>query len=269
MNDLSIQIVNYKTKKYLEKCLKGLFDDLKKSDLTYEINILDNNSGDDSTNLAKKYKSQKVNFYYSDKNLGFGGGHNFLAKKYIFKYILILNPDLKFIQKNTIKRLFSKIKNDEKIKVIGPKLLTQEEKPQRWDHGQLDELLAKITNRIGHSYWRNLNKSSKVAWVSGAFLMIEKAVHDKIGGFDENFFLYKEEEDLCLRVRKTGGEVWYSPEVKIMHIGSTVARKHEHLAKSSEHFDNKHLKGRPGFLLFRTMNKSFCAVYKLTGKIFH
>ena len=114
MTDLVIQIVNYKTKDYLGSLLADLIKDLENSELKYEINILDNNSGDNLLEIENKYRQQNVSFYYSDKNLGFGGGHNFLSKKSNSKYILILNPDIRFIEKRTIDRLFFRISNDEK-----------------------------------------------------------------------------------------------------------------------------------------------------------
>ncbi len=268
MKDLAIQIVNYKTKKYLEDCLDDVLADLKGNNLNYEISVLDNDSGDNLLDLEEKYSKDKINFCYSSKNLGFGGGHNFLAKKADSKFLLILNPDLKFIEKQTIKRLFLEIDKNKNIKIVGPKVMTKENKPQRWDHGQLKGLLAKITLRSGNSYWKNLKEASSVAWVSGTFLMIETKTFKKIKGFDENFFLYKEEEDLCLRVRDLAGEIWYFPQIKICHIGSVVAKRYEYMEKSSRIFDEKHLKNKPGFLFFRTINKTLTKIYNLTGRLF-
>ena len=266
MKDLAIQIINYKTKKYLKNCLDDLLIDLRTSDLNYEINVLDNDSGDNLLDLEEKYSKNKIHFHYSTRNLGFGDGHNFLAKKATSKFILILNPDIKLFEKKTIKRLFSEMDKNNNIKTAGPKLITKEGEAQRWDHGELSGMLAKIMQRMGHGYWKDLKSASEVAWISGAVLMIETKTFKEINGFDENFFLYKEEEDLCFRVRQTGGEIWYFPQIKIMHIGSIVAKQYEHIEKSSKLYDEKHLKNKPGFLVFRTINKIFAKLYNLTGK---
>lgn len=255
MTDLVIQIVNYKTKDYLGSLLADLIKDLENSELKYEINILDNNSGDNLLEIENKYRQQNVSFYYSDKNLGFGGGHNFLSKKSNSKYILILNPDIRFIEKRTIDRLFFRISNDEKIKVVGPKLLTEERKPQAWDHSELKSLLAKISLWSGNSYWKNRDKTIEVAWVSGAVFLIEKLIFDKINGFDEKFFLYKEEEDLCLRIRNLGYDILYIPDIKIMHIGSVVAKLSNHMQKSMEYFLKKHFKNKFGYFFFKLLSK--------------
>ena len=255
MNDLSVQIVNYKTKPYLENCLEGLFEDLEKTELKYEINILDNNSGDDLTDIEEKYKERKINFYRSDKNLGFGGGHNFLSKKTDADYLLILNPDIKFMEEKTVERLFCEIKKNNKTKVVGPKLITKKNKAQGWDHGQLKGLLATIALRSGSSHWKNSKRSLEVAWVSGAVFMIEKKIFDQIDGFDENFFLYKEEEDLCLRIRNLGHEIWYFPGIKVMHIGSVVAKRSKHMRKAKKYFIEKHFKNKRGYLFFRFLDR--------------
>lgn len=255
MTNLAIQIVNYKTKDYLSNLLVDLIKDLENSKLEYRINILDNNSGDNLSSLENKYSQQNVSFYYSDKNLGFGGGHNLLAQKTDAKHILILNPDIRFVEEKTIERLFSKIKDSNKVKVIGPKLITKKKEAQVWDHGELKGFLAKISLRCGNSFWKNRNTIAEVAWVSGAVFLIEKLIFDKVGGFDENFFLYKEEEDLCLRIRKLGYKILYTPDIRIVHIGSVVAKKSEHMRISVEYFLDKHFKNKSGYFFFKFLNK--------------
>lgn len=235
--------------------MKGLFEDLEGTELKYEINVLDNNSGDDLTDIEEKYKERKIRFFQSDENLGFGGGHNFLSKKADADYLLLLNPDIKFIEERTVERLFCEIKKNNKTKVVGPKLVTEKNEAQRWDHGRLNGLLATVALRSGRSHWKNAKRSLEVAWVSGAVFMIEKKIFDQIDGFDENFFLYKEEEDLCLRIRELGYEIWYFPGIRVMHIGSVVAKKSEHMWKSANYFIEKHLKNKPGYLFFKFLNR--------------
>ena len=244
MLDLSVQIVNYNTKKYLPDCVDGTISDLENSSLSYKILILDNNSQDDLSSLKEKYKSRNVAFYYSEKNLGFGAGHNFLARKAESKFILILNPDIKFLEKNTVKHLIEKLAEFSSGKVIGPKLITEESRPQEWDHGELEGFKAWLFNNTGNSFWKEREGVIKASWVSGAFFLIERQIFEKVSGFDEKFFLYKEEEDLCLRVRKLGFEIIYCPEVKVYHYGSVVARKEDFMSESRKYFIEKHFKNR-------------------------
>jgi GT2 family glycosyltransferase len=79
----------------------------------------------------------------------------------------------------------------------------------------------------------------EVAWVSGAALLMQRSTFNEIDGFDENFFLYKEEEDLCLRIRKKGHSVLYDPNVKILHFGSVVAFKDKYFAASLAYYREK------------------------------
>jgi GT2 family glycosyltransferase len=79
--DLSIQIINYNTKKYLAICLESILNDLKKSTLKFSISILNNNSKEDLADLKDKFKQKNIFFYSSKKNLGFGGGHDYLAQR--------------------------------------------------------------------------------------------------------------------------------------------------------------------------------------------
>jgi len=234
MYDLAIQIVNYKTKAYLAECLAGLVNDLKDSKLKCNINVLDNDSGDDLSDLKSQYSD--VSFYDNDINSGYGGGHNILAKKAEAGYMLLLNPDIKFVELKTIERLFNRIDQDKNIKVIGPRLMTAKGDIQWWDHGELHGLIAKIALKSGNSYWKIQNKVSSVAWISGAAFLIDKKIFDQLGGFDEHFFLYKEEEELCWRVREQGGKVIYDPTVKLLHVGGVVAKKTDHMQKSVDFF---------------------------------
>ena len=110
--DLSIQIVNFNTKSYLINCLQSVFQNLSDSQLSFEINILDNNSNDDLSDLKSFFSdSQKesLKIYQSQKNLGFGGGHNYLAKNTKAKYLLLLNPDIVIEEKESIERLYKRI----------------------------------------------------------------------------------------------------------------------------------------------------------------
>lgn len=250
--DIAIQIVNYNTKKYLLECVETVIDDLDGTNLTYTILVLDNNSDDDLTELENRFRDN-VSFYYSDKNLGFGAGHNYLSDKASSKYILILNPDVKLIEPNSIERLLKSIQGD--VKVVGPKLLTEDGQPQAHDHGELNGLHARISASLGKSYWKNQEESTESMWVSGAFVIIEREVFDAEKGFDENFFLYKEEEDLCFRIREKNYKILYEPSIKVMHYGSVVASKSKFMKKSVEYYTKKHFSKKLRYPLLILLNK--------------
>lgn len=258
MLDLTIQIVNYNTKKYLVECLDYILEDLKDSNISYKILVLDNASQDDLSDLEEKYREKNILFYFSDKNLGFGAGHNFLAKQAESKYILIFNADLKFIEDQTIKRLYNYLKEKEnRVVIVGPKLVN-EKGAQWWDHGELYGFWAWLVEKTGNSYWKNTDKISEAAWVSGAVFLILRKAFNEIGGFDENFFLYGEEVDLCLRLRQLGFKVIYNPLIKVFHFGSVVASKDKFLIASEEYFLKKHFeqKGIVKYAIIKFLNKT-------------
>ena len=227
---VAVQIVNYRTRVYLERCLPTVVADLKRGALTYEINLLDNDSGERLDDLTEHFPNCRA--FAAPRNLGFGAGHNLLAGETTASYLWILNPDVELVSPDTVGRLLGLLTGSDAAKAAGPKLLTAAGAAQPYDHGRLEGLRAQIALRGGHSYWRQTDTRRKVAWVSGAALLIERAAFAAVGGFDENLFLYKEEEDLCLRLRAVGGEVIYEPGVCVRHHGSVVADRQRPLGGS-------------------------------------
>lgn len=256
MDDLRIQVINYRTKQYLIGCLASVIDDLRSSPVTFKIAVMDNASGDDLSDIKSLFPDAPISIFENQKNVGFGAGHNLLEKKADAgaRYLLILNPDIKIQEKSTLTRLLKRA-DELPADVIGPRLITATHEAQRWDHAELYGLLAQIALSAGGSHWKNRRTLSEVAWISGAFFIVRKDFFDKIGGFDENFFLYKEEEDLCLRIRKTAGHVWYDPTVTVLHYGSVVAKKSEYLQKSTAYFLEKNFRGHFGYHFLQFLNK--------------
>jgi GT2 family glycosyltransferase len=239
---LAVQVVNYRTLSYLERCLATVVPDIERSDLDYQISLLDNASGENLDDLGQTLRACSV--FNTTRNLGFGGGHNLLASKTEARYLLILNPDVEFTAPDTAKRLLAAVASSDRIAAAGPKLLTAGGSPQPYDHGRLHGVRAQIALRGGHSYWHETDHPQEVAWVSGAVMLIERAAFDRIGGFDENLFLYKEDEDLCLRLRRAGGRVIYEPSVVVRHHGSVVADRQLDLRRASAYFAAKHFPNR-------------------------
>lgn len=239
---VAVQVVNYRTRSYLERCLATVIPDLERSGIDYEINLLDNASGETLEDLGQALHACRV--FDTTRNLGFGGGHNLLASKVEARYLLILNPDVEFIAPDTAKRLLADVVSSDGIKVAGPKLLTAAGTSQPYDHGRLRGLRAQIALRGGHSYWHETEIRQDVAWVSGAVMLVERAAFVRIGGFDEGLFLYKEDEDLCLRLRRAGGRVIYEPSVVVRHHGSVVADRQLDLERASAYFSAKHFPNR-------------------------
>lgn len=231
---LAIQYVNYKTRDYLRSSLTDVMADAQSSALDYKVYILDNASGDNLRDLER----EKVAIKYSDTNVGFGAGHNLLASLHDSEYTLLLNPDTRFIEPDTIARLIASLASSPSVAAVGPRLLGRNEEQQEWDHGELD--FTSGDDSPG-SYWKPRADAGEVAWVSGAASLLRTAAFKSVGGFDEKFFLYKEEEDLFLRLRQKGYTIHYDPSIAIVHIGSVVANKHSrHFEQSIAYYNQKH-----------------------------
>ena len=129
------------------------------------------------------------------------------------------------------------------MSVAGPKLVMDDGTPQPYDHGRLHGARAAIALRGGHSYWRATDVRQEVAWVSGGAMLVDHAAFRAVGGFDEKLFLYKEDEDLCLRLRDAGGAVVYDPGVVVRHHGSVVADRPAELVGAVDYFVGKHYAG--------------------------
>jgi GT2 family glycosyltransferase len=240
--ELAVQIVNYAPRAYLESCLRSVLVAIGEAGVPARVLVLDNASGDDLTDLAREFAGA-IEFSVAERNLGFGGGQNLLAARAQSRLLCCLNPDV-VVERDAFTRLLSAFEDDS-VAVAGPLLRTTSGTPQRWDHGELRGLRARVANGAGHAHWQPRDERIEAAWVSGAFLVVRRDAFVAAGGFDESFFLYKEEEDLCLRIRQAGGRVLYVPDAAAVHVGSVVARRDpEQLARSVARYADKHFPAR-------------------------
>lgn len=216
--DLSIVIVNYKSKAKLLNCLESI----KRSDLSglnYEIVIVENNSGDDLSDLKRDYK-----IVYSDKNLGMGGGNNLGIKNSSGDFVLISNPDIVY-EPNTISELFNYLKNNSTVELVGPKLLNPDGTLQ-YSCVRFPKIYIPVLRRtfVGRFFPRSLgnylmktNNHQEVMeadWLLGACFMVR---HKEADLFDERYFMYFEDVDLCRRLKDSGGKVIYYPLISVIH----------------------------------------------------
>jgi GT2 family glycosyltransferase len=243
MLDLAIQIVNFRTRRYLPACLDSVIADLSGSGLRSGISVLDNASGDDLGDLQELYAD--VAFRRSDTNRGFGAGHNLLAREVRARHLLILNPDIAFKEPRTIVRLLETLLREPGAKVAGPKLYDPGGKPQRWDHARL---------RPSFRPPESAGDRVEAAWVSGAVFLIDKGLFDELRGFDENIFLYAEEMELCLRIRKQGHRVVYDPTIGVMHVGQVSGRRKDHIYTSYDYILDKHYRNTLLYYPLKALN---------------
>jgi len=232
--DLSIIIVNFNTKDLLRNCLNSISKNTKGID--YEIIVVDNASNDGSVEMLKK-EFPEVKLICNRENLGFARANNQGIKIAEGRNILFLNPDT-WVLNNAISKMVNFIERHKDIGVVGSKLYKNE---KREYHPSIRKFtkpiyiflsflpLAKLFLSIYNKYFLNKNRIKIVDWLSGAALLVKRELLDKIGFFDENFFMYSEEEDLCYRAYKSGYKICYFPEAEIIHFKgkSTESRRIE------------------------------------------
>ena len=223
--NVSIIIVNYKSQEKTLVCLESIVG-ADMGGLLYEIIIVDNNSKDDSAKIIKK-TYPKIKIIKSEKNLGMGGGNNLGIKAAQAEFILILNPDT-IVEKDAIKILYNFIKSDKQIGVAGPKLLNTNNTLQysclRFPKFYTPILRRTFLGKFAKKYLDNFlmkdydhKEIKEVDWMLGSCLMVRKNILNKINGFDERFFMYFEDIDLCGRVWQDGFKVVYNPQAIVIH----------------------------------------------------
>jgi hypothetical protein len=227
-----IIILNWNGKELLKRCLNSLFKLTNYQN--YKVIIVDNGSTDGSVEYVKK-NFPKADVLALNKNYGFAKGNNIGIKKSKGDFILLLNSDTKIIDSFFLNKML-KIAKEENVGIVGAQLLDE--------NGRKQNSAAWI--RPLKIFYYTGNKIKEVDWVSGACFLIKKELLEKIGLFDENFFLYYEETDYCYRAKKNNFKVVIQPAAKIIHYGGRTSRKMNqdfityHWYKSRMYFFLKH-----------------------------
>ncbi len=231
---LSIIIVHYKNETDLFECLDSLYKQNTK--IIFEVIVVDNSEDNNVQALLNAKKYQNLKYILASKNLGYGAGMNLGAKYANGKYLFVLNPDVVF-KSDIISSLINKISKNDQIGIVAPLLYSTNNKIMEQGTRELTPLRALIkysfldklfpNNPISKNYWVNnwkIDKLKQVDNVPGTALIIKKEVFDNVGGFDERFFLYFEEFDLCKRVREQGYKIFIDPTSRLIHKWGTSTR---------------------------------------------
>jgi hypothetical protein len=225
--NLSIIIIHYKVKKNLYSCIDSLLKN--KPRCSFEIIVVDN---DEKQKIKKELLSKYTHIKYikSHGNIGYGSAINLGAKYSVGKILYILNTDTKILP-NSTSYLIKNLEKNIKLGIVAPSLVNS----AGFEYSQLGSstltplkgifalsFLNKIfpNNPISKSYFvRPKSKINpyEVDVVPGSAFMVRRDVFEKVGGFDENFFLYFEESDFCKRVKAFGWKIFIVPQAKIIH----------------------------------------------------
>ncbi len=209
--EVSIIIVSYNAVDWIRICLDSIAAD---PDCRKEVFVVDNASTDGSVALLER-NYPWIHLLANGENRGFAAANNQVLPLCRGKFIFFLNPDTK-VGDGALKKLISFMEAKPSIGLAGSRLLSPDEKPQEsfsYRYPGQSYTTTELTGLPG-----------SIAWVLGASMMARAEVLRKVGAFDEKFFLYGEEQDLCLRIRKAGYEIGYCPEAVVVHLGGHSER---------------------------------------------
>ncbi len=225
--NISIVIVNYKSKGFTLNCIKSI-EEADFANLKFEIIVVDNNS-DDSIGEILAWQYPEIIFIQNKKNIGMGAGNNIGMKKAQGDYVVVMNPDT-IAYVDTFSKLHDYMEANSSVAVVGPKQLNPDGSVQkscyRWHSiftplyrrtplGKFKFAQNDLARFLMDDFGRD--KIKKVDWILGSFLFCRSQALEKVGFFDERFFLYFEDTDFCRRFNEKEWEVVYHPEAKIIH----------------------------------------------------
>ncbi|MEQ9091329.1 MAG: glycosyltransferase family 2 protein [Balneola sp.] len=233
--DISIIIVNFRVKEYILLLLDSIQKAAK--GLSIEIIVVDNNSGDGSPEyLISAYNSVKI--IKNVENVGFAKANNQAIEKASGTYALIINPDT-VIQEDSLLRLKQYMDKSDKTAALGFKMINPDGTFARESKRSVPDLKTGIfrasgldkllpnSRLYGQRYlgWLDENEVAEVPVISGAGMFWRTSVLKELQGFDEAFFMYGEDDDLCYRVQNTDYNIKYFPPAKMLHFKGESERE--------------------------------------------
>ena len=237
---MGVVIVNYNARDHLLECVASLEAAGVKS-----IVVVDNASTDRSEDaLAAKHPN--VVFLQTGANLGYGAAANLGARTADTEFVLVCNPDTLFDSKAPA-RLVEALLDHPAAGAAGPRVDTPS-----GDVYPSARTFPTVTDSIGHGFlglvWRNnpwsrrylmtdrpLDRVQEVGWISGSCMMFRRSSFDQVNGFDESFFMYAEDVDVCRRLAEAGWSTLYVPAARVVHVQGVSSARHPYRMIAAHH----------------------------------
>jgi N-acetylglucosaminyl-diphospho-decaprenol L-rhamnosyltransferase len=220
VSGVSAVIVSYNVRDLLVQCIASL-----RADGIERIVVVDNASSDGSADAAR---AADVEVVALESNVGFGSGANHGVVRTDTPYVVVCNPDLE-VEPGANKALVEVLDGDQALGIVAPRIETPD--------GRLypsARTFPDMVDAAGHAFlhfvWRDNPFSRRykmldwdhstpgdVDWVAGTYFMARRSAWDAVGGFDEDFFMYLEDVDLCWRLREAGWRTRYEPAARVVH----------------------------------------------------
>ena len=284
--DLTVSIVSYNTRNLLKGCLNSVYENIR--GIKFEVIVIDNNSTDDSVEMIRKEFPQVI-LIQNKENVGFAKANNQALSGGKGRFFLLLNSDTKVLP-NSIEGMVKFMDLHPEVGVVGCEQIRPDGSIQptinialnMWTNlwliflrfFQVKRLVSNsrqasfIINHFGGGLGKTINsylnhysdkkEPYRVDWVSGVCLLARKKAVDEVGFLDENFFMYSEDVDWCLRMKQKGWKIYFLPGNKIIHYIKQSSNKGEfddispQRFKSIFYFFKKHY-GRKAVLLLKIL----------------
>ena len=216
--DLSVVVVTYNSEKYVHNCLSSIARAAR--NLDHELWIVDNHSTDRTLEILRR-SPDSLGLIKNRENVGFARAVNQGLRRSSGDFCLLINPD-SAIHSDSLEPLIHFMRSRPQIGVCGCKLCNQDGSLQ-YSKGSFPTLFSTLwriilPGRMRKYHFLGYNEIHTCDWVTGAFMVIRKPLLEKLGYFDENYFIYYEDVDFCLKARKAGMETCFFPPVITYHF---------------------------------------------------
>ena len=233
---LDVVVVSYRATALLRDCLRSLLDNPPSGPM--QVHVVDNASRDGTAEMVGR-EFPEVRRTVNDANLGFGAANNIGIEAGEAPYVLVLNPDTR-ITPGALDSLLAVIEARPKVGMVGPRLELDD---GSFDHASRRGFPTPL-GALGHftglgrregatgalaQYRAPDVESGPVDAINGAFMLIRRAALAEVGGFDERYWMYMEDLDLCYRFAEAGWTTWYEPSVTVVHIKAGTSGQHRSL----------------------------------------
>jgi N-acetylglucosaminyl-diphospho-decaprenol L-rhamnosyltransferase len=212
MIDISVIIVNYKTPQLAAANIKAL---LSQQNVRYEIIVVDNHSEDDSLAVLSQFGAS-IQLLANQENLGFGRANNQAFRISSGRYLFFLNPDAICLSENDLAEAVKWMDTHSNFALAGTRIVSSQD--------ALEKTVFSHYPRQKEAVLHFSHLPGEVAAVLGASMLVRRNAFLQVQGFDETFFLYGEETDLCLRLRKAGYTLGFCEAVTVRHVGGASER---------------------------------------------
>jgi N-acetylglucosaminyl-diphospho-decaprenol L-rhamnosyltransferase len=221
---LDVVIVSYRCKDLLRDCLRSLRDHPASGGMT--VRVVDNASGDDTAEMVRR-EFAEVSLTVAPRNLGFGAASNVAIQAGSAPYVLCLNPDTR-VTPGALDRLLDLMDERIKVGISGCRLELEDGSFDYAAKRSFPTPLSALGHFTGLGRQRDWGalaayrapevESGPVDAVNGAFMLIRRSALDGVGLFDEGYWMYMEDLDLCYRFAEAGWVTWYEPSVTVIHV---------------------------------------------------